>query len=152
MTWLTNLFTTVKKDEAWVVAEIRKGLALVQSVEHTAQVDVEGIFTWIQQHQLGIENLAQKALTDIQLGATIASGIVPQYAAPIAAAAAIANTAIQAGAVAVNKLAVGIQNNSTPMSTLVGAYVTTKSAADAVSALLKTATTPATVPAAAPAA
>lgn len=142
MSWLTNFEATFQKDEQWVVAEIRKGLAAVQNIEHVAVIDIQNVFAWIQAHQAQLQSLATTALSDIQAAATVASGIVPQYAAPIAAIAAAANTAIQAGALAVNKLAVGIQAGATPMSTIVSAYHTTKDAATAVNNLLKAATKP----------
>ncbi len=141
MSWLSNLESVIQKDEQWVVGEIRKGWALVQSAEHQAEIDVLNIFHWISAHQGDILNLMHNVLTDIQVAASAASVVFPQYGIPIAAAVAAANKDVQAAAAAVNVLAQGIAKGSTPMSTVVSAYQKTKDAASAVNSVLKNATT-----------
>lgn len=139
MGWLHNLEVAIQKDEQWVINEIRKGWAAVQNAEQKAEIDVLNIFHWIQSHQMDALNLMHTVLIDIQTAATAASAIVPQYAVPVATAVGIANTAVQAASAAINTLAHGIQQGSTPMSTLVNAYTATKATANAVNDVLKAA-------------
>lgn len=140
MSWLTNIEAVIQKDEQWVVQEIRKGWALVQNAEHQAEIDVLNIFHWISANQANIQNLVHTVLTDITAGAAIVGAVVPGSGTAIAATVGTVTTTLNAGMVAINKLAQGIQRGSTPMSTVANAFQATKDAASAANAFLKQAT------------
>lgn len=151
MSWLSNIEGVIQKDEQWVVAEIRKGWTLVQNAEHQAEIDILNVFHWISAHQQDALTLLHNVLTDITAAATVAGAVFPQFAAPISASVIAATTAINAGTAAINVLARGIQQGSTPISTVANAYQASKSAVNAVNDVLKHATTQqASTPAAAP--
>jgi hypothetical protein len=125
-----------QKDEAWVVAEVTKGWQLLQTVGHTLEVDIQGIFAWIQAHQASLLAIFQEALQAIG----ILSAVVPGGGA-VGAGVAGAITAINAATAAVNILGKAVIAGSTPLSTAVSAYHAVKDAQTAVNAVIKGATT-----------
>jgi len=117
-----------QKDEAWVVAEVTKGWQLLQTVGHTLEVDIAGIFAWIQAHQASLQAIG------------ILSAVVPGGGA-VGVGVAGAITAINAATAAVNILGKAVIAGSTPLSTAVSAYHAVKDAQTAVNAVIKGATT-----------
>jgi hypothetical protein len=131
--WFTNLEAAVVTDEQWVVNEIKKGWAALASAEQTIVVDVNSILSWIQKNQAALQadiKIALEALVGI-------SAVVPA-AAPAALAATIALDAAEA---AIDALAKHVVDGTTPMSAIVTGYQTYKDATNAVSTVLKVATT-----------
>lgn len=126
MTWLV---TTVKKDEQWVAAELAKGWKLLQTVGHTIDVDIQGIFSWISSNHLAITNTLQGALSAFQTVGSIIPGAAPAVVA--------ATAAVDAATVAVDVLSKAVVAGNTPLSTAVNAYHAVKDASTAVNAVLK---------------
>lgn len=131
--FLQNLEAGFQKDEQWVINEITKGWQLLQSVGHTADVDIQAIFTWIQTHHSSILAVFQGALT---AAATIGS-ILPGGAPAVATA----TLAIDAATAAIDSLSKTVVAGSTPLSTVVNAYHAVKDAQTAANAVIKQATT-----------
>lgn len=120
------------KDEQWVISEITKGWQLLQNVGHTAEVDIENIFTWVQTHQSSIIAILQKALS--------AAGMIGLAIPQAAPAVAAATVAIDAATVAVDTLSKAVVAGSTPLSTAVNAYHAVKAAQSAVNTVITQAT------------
>jgi hypothetical protein len=129
--WFKNLEATVVTDEQWVVNEIKKGWAALQSAEQTIVVDVNSILSWIQKNQAALQ-----ADIKIALEALVGLSAVVPAAAPAALAATIALDATEA---AIDALAKHVVDGTTPMSAIVTAYQAGKDAANAVSDVLKVA-------------
>lgn len=130
MSWLV---ATVKKDEQWVAAELAKGWQLLQTVGHTIDVDIQGVFAWISTNHLAITNTLQGALTAFQTVGSIIPGAAP--------AVVTATAAIDAATAAVDVLSKAVVAGSTPLSTAVNAYHAVIDARTAVTAVLKQGTT-----------
>lgn len=133
MSWWTNFTKTVQKDEQWVVKEIAQGWAAIKAEAHKIEVDVLGVFDWIQKHQVAIETVFKGVLNDL----AVVGSLLPQTAPVVAAA----TTAIDAATAAIDVLSKGIQAGATPLSTVTNAYHAVKDAQTAVNAVLKAGTT-----------
>ncbi len=133
MTWWTNLWTAVEKDEKWVVSELAKGWQLLQTVGHTLDVDIQGVFGWISTNHLAITNGFKGALSAL----AAVGAVIPQSAPAVIAA----TLAIDAATAAVDSLSKAIVAGNTPLSTAVNAYHAVKDAETAVTSVLKQATT-----------
>lgn len=131
--FFAKLFTTVKKDEQWLVSEIAKGWAAIKAEAHKIEVDVLGVFNWIQAHHTAIIGVFQGVLHDLAL----VGEIIPTTAPYVVAA----TQAIDAATAAVDVLSKGIQQGVTPLSTVANAYHAVKDAQTAVNNVLKQGTT-----------
>jgi hypothetical protein len=140
--WFKNLEAAVVTDEQWVVNEIKKGWAALESAGQTIVVDVNAILSWLQKNQGMLQ-----ADTKIALEALVGISAVVPAAGPAAAAVTIALDVAEA---AIDALAKHVIDGTTPMSAIVSGYQTYKDATNAVSTVLKVATTkPTTITAAA---
>ena len=133
MSWWTNFTKAVQKDEQWVVKEIAQGWTAIKAEAHKIEVDVLGVFDWIQKHQVAIETVFKGVLNDL----AVVGSLLPQTAPVVAAA----TTAIDAATAAIDILSKGIQAGATPLSTVTNAYHAVKDAQTAVNAVLKAGTT-----------
>ena len=129
MNWFANLENSFVKDEEWVVSELAKGWQALQTAEKTAETDILGIFSWINTNHSQILAVFSTALS----GLSAVGALIPQTAPMVATA----TTAIDAATAAVDVLAKGIQQGSTPLSTAVNAYHAVKTAQSAVAVVLK---------------
>lgn len=130
-----KLNAKIQKDETWVVNEITKGWQLVESTGHTVELDIKGIFDYIQGHQQQIVGNLHNALNAItMLGMLIPGG----SGVEIAIQGAL--TAINAATTATNILGNAVISGSTPLSTAVNAFHALKDAQSAVNAVVKHAT------------
>ncbi len=134
-TEIDKLNTAIQKDEAWVVAEINKGWVLLDSVGHTVDVDIQGIFHYISGHQQQIISSLHSALSVIT---TV--GVFIPATAPAAVIIQAALTAINAATAATNVLGQAVVAGPTPLSTAVNAFHALKDAQSAVNAVVKQAT------------
>ncbi len=132
MNWWTDLTTQVVKDEKWVATELARGWQLLQTVGHTIDVDIQGVFTWISVNHLAITNTLQGALSAFQVVGSI-TGNAPAVIA--------ATVAVDAATAAVDALSKAVVAGSTPLSTAVNAYHAVKDAETAVTTVLKAGTT-----------
>lgn len=140
--WFSNVEGLVVTDEQWVVNEIKKGWAALQTAEQTIVVDVNAILTWLQKNQATLQADIQTALALLAPVAALIPG-----AAPTVAAATLALDATEA---AIDSLSQHVIDGTTPMTVITSAYQTYKDASNAVSNVLKVSTTqPSTVSAAA---
>ena len=133
MSFLKNIGKTIVKDEQWLVSEIAKGWAAIQAEAHKIEIDVLGIFNWISAHHQSIQAVFTGVLNDL----AIVGAILPQTAPVVATA----TTAIDAATAAIDILSKGIQQGTTPLSTVANAYHAVKDAQTAVNAVLKQGTT-----------
>jgi hypothetical protein len=129
-----NLGVVLQKDEQWVVKEIAVGWALLDNAEKTVEVDVLNVFKWIQSHQLAIETTLKGVLGDLAL----IGSLVPATAPVVM----VAVGAIDAATAAIDVLAKGINQGTTPLSTIANAYQQVKAAQTAVNGVLQHATAP----------
>lgn len=129
MNWFTDLENRVVKDEEWVIGEITKGWAAIQSGLHQAEIDVLGVFSWLNTNHSQILGVFTTALTDL---AAVGS-IIPQTAPYVQTATKM----IDAATAAVDLLSKGIQKGTTPLSTIANAYHAVKDAQSAVNIVLK---------------
>lgn len=127
---LSSFFGVVQKDEKWVIAEVQKGWAEIQSGVKTATVDLKGIFDYIAAHQTQIDQTAQAILGDVSMVAALAGH--PEVGAVAAT--------VSASAQAITNLAAGIDKGTVPLSGVVSALHGVKDAQSAVNALVKLAT------------
>jgi hypothetical protein len=133
LTLFQKFEAAIAKDEQWVLAEFTKGWSLLQTVGHTAEVDIEHIFGWIQSHQGDILKIFHDALGVLASVGGLVPGIGPEIV--------IATTAINAATAGINILAKAVIAGSTPLSVAVNAYHAVKDAQTAVNGVLKHATT-----------
>lgn len=129
MSFLSDIEAKFQITEQKVATAIAQAWQDLQTAEQVVVADLEGIVTWIQQHQQDILALFQGFLTD----AAAIGSVIPQAAPEVAAA----TTAIDAATAAVNVLAQGFAAGATPVSTIANAYQTVKSAQNAVNTVLK---------------
>jgi hypothetical protein len=132
---IDKLNTAIQRDEAWVVAEINKGWQLLESVGHTVDVDIKGIFQYIATHQQQIVGYLHSALS-----AMTTVGLLFPATSPAAAVVQTALTAINAATAATNVLGQAVVSGSTPLATAVDAFHALKDAQTAVNAVVKQAT------------
>lgn len=126
MSW----WSTVQKDEQWVVAEIANGWKALERDAEKAVIDIKGIFDYVASHQNQIDSTAKAILGDVSVIAALAGH--PEVGAAAAA--------IGVSAEAVVGLAANINKGSVPLSTAVDALHKVKDAQTAVNALVKRAT------------
>jgi hypothetical protein len=134
MTFWSSITGAIQTDEQWVVAEIAKGWADIQTFGQTIQMDVKAVETWIASNHAGIISLFQGALTGLE-----AIGSAIPMAAPEVAAATLA---IDAATAAVDTLSKHVLSGTTPISTVMNTYHAVKDAQTAVTAVLKAGTAP----------
>jgi hypothetical protein len=132
---IDKLNNSIQKDEAWVVNEINKGWQLLESVGHTIDLDIQGIFHYVSTHQQQIVGYLHNALS-----ALTTVGLMFPATSPAAAIVQTALTAINAATAATNVLGQAIVAGSTPLSTAVNAFHALKDAQTAVNAVIKHAT------------
>lgn len=132
---IDKLNAAIQKDEAWVVSEINKGWQLLESVGHTIEVDIEGIFSYISTHQQQILANLHSALVFLAPLETVVAG-----SSPAGAIVSAALTAINAATAATNVLGKAVVAGNTPLSTAVNAFHALKDAQTAVNAVVKQAT------------
>jgi hypothetical protein len=137
---IEGVLPIAQKTEQWVVAEIAKGWADLETGAKDAVIDVKGLFDYIASHQTAIDTTAQAILGDVSLAATLVGH--PEVAATA--------TAVAASADAITALAANIDKGSVPLPDIVSTLHTVKDAQTAVNALVKTATAKPAPKAAAP--
>jgi negative regulator of replication initiation len=121
---------TIKRDEAWVVAEVGKGWAALEAGVHAIEIDIKGLFDYVAAHQQQIDATAQSLLSNVSLIAALAGH--PEVSATAAA--------IGASAQAITALAANVDKGAAPLSEIVTALHTVKDAQTAVNSLVKVAT------------
>lgn len=134
MSFFTNLYDIIQKDEQWVVTELQKAYSEAQAGAAVLTADINGVFSWIKAHQAQLQGIMTVALQ----GAALAGG-VPQLAPFVP----IAVTALDASEATIDALASSV-SAQTPAPDLltagVNAYHTVIDARTAVTAVLKAAT------------
>jgi len=128
---IEGVFPSAQKTEQWVVAEISKGWAALETGAKDAVIDIKSLFDYIASHQTQIDQTAQAILGDVSLAAALVGH--PEVGATA--------TAVAASAAAITALAANIDKGSVPLPDVVSALHTVKDAQSAVNALVKTATT-----------
>ena len=126
-----SFWSSVQKDEKWVIAEVSKGWAALESGAKTAVIDIKGLFDYVAAHQTQIDTTAQAILSDVSLLASLAGH--PEVGAVAATVAASAQ--------AITALAANVDKGSVPLGDVVSALHTVKDAQTAVNSLVKVATT-----------
>lgn len=129
MSWLSDLEAEVEIGEQQIATALAKAWQELQSAETVVVDDIAAIFTWIKNNQASILSLFQGFLTDATAIGSVIPGIAPEVTA--------ATTAIDAATAAVDVLSQGYRAGSTPLSTIVNAYQSVKTAQNAVNAVLK---------------
>jgi hypothetical protein len=127
---IEGILPSGQRTEQWVVAEIKKGWAALETGAHDAVIDIKGLFDYVAAHQTQIDGTAQAILGDVSLAATLVGH--PEVGA---VAATVATSAA-----AITALAANIDKGSVPLPDVVDALHKVKDAQSAVNALVKTAT------------
>jgi hypothetical protein len=132
MSWFTDIFVKVQKDEQWVIAEIAKGWHALETAEQKVVMDAEGVLTYIQTHQAAILATLKVVLTDL----AVVGAFIP-HSAPIVG---VATLAIDASTAAIDALSKAVIDKSTAVSELTtlasASYVAFKGAQSAVNTVL----------------
>lgn len=129
MSWLSDLESDVEIGEQQIATALAKAWQELQAAETIVVDDIAAIFAWIKNNQASLLSLFQGFLADAQAIGAVIPGIAPEVSA--------ATTAIDAATAAVDVLSQGYSAGSTPLSTIVNAYQSVKTAQNAVNAVLK---------------
>lgn len=134
MSFFSNLYDIIQKDEQWVVTELQKAISEAKAGAAVLTADINGVTGWIKAHQAQLQSIMTIALQGVAL-----AGGVPQLA-PLIPVATTALDAAEVGIDALSKSVLAQTPSNDLATTATNTYHAVIDARTAVTSVLKAAT------------